>query len=61
MRDLLDREDVAGDDNFFEIGGDSFLALSLIKKIKDQFGVKLSILDLVRSATPHAISVLLNR
>lgn len=60
MRDLLDMEDVENDDNFFEIGGNSFIALNFISIIEARFGVELTMLDLIRSATPHEISALLN-
>lgn len=60
MRELLDMEDVENDDNFFEIGGNSFSALNLISTIKARFGVELTMLDLIRSATPHEISAILN-
>jgi len=54
-------EDVENDDNFFEIGGNSFMALSLISIIKDRFGVELTMLDLIRSSTPDEISALLGQ
>lgn len=60
MRDLLDMEDVENDDSFFEIGGNSFMALNLISIIKDRFGVELTMLDLIRSSTPQEISGFLN-
>lgn len=60
MRDLLNIEDVENDDNFFEIGGNSFMALNLISIIKDRFGVDLTMLDLIRSSTPDEISAFLD-
>jgi len=60
MGELLDTEDVENDDNFFEIGGNSFIALNFISIIKARFGMELTMLDLIRSATPHEISAILN-
>lgn len=61
MRELLDMDDVEEDDSFFEIGGNSFIALRLISVIKARFGVELSLLDLIRSSTPNEISAFLDK
>jgi len=44
----LDRSDVAPTDNFFEIGGDSLLALVTIEQINQRLGWKLNFSDLLR-------------
>ena len=57
---LLEIDEVAADDNFFEVGGDSFTALSLIDGVRERFGVEVALIDLIRSATPLEISRLID-
>lgn len=47
----LDRNDVSATDNFFEIGGDSLLALVTIEQISQRLGWKLNFSDLLRHPT----------
>ncbi|MDQ3288580.1 MAG: amino acid adenylation domain-containing protein [Pseudomonadota bacterium] len=49
-RDLIGNEAVALDDNFFDAGGHSLLALTLISRIESQTGVRLPILKIARSS-----------
>ncbi len=42
-RQLLGREQVGIQDNFFELGGHSLLATQLVSRIRDRFGVALSL------------------
>lgn len=42
-RDLLRRDDIAADDNFFDIGGHSLLVVLMIVRIREQFEVELGI------------------
>lgn len=48
--ELLRRPSVAASDNFFDLGGHSLLAVLLLMRIKEEFGVELSVDD-VYSAT----------
>ncbi|MBE0657080.1 MAG: HAD-IIIC family phosphatase [Bryobacteraceae bacterium] len=48
--ELLRRPSVAATDNFFDLGGHSLLAVLLLMRIKEEFGVELSVDD-VYSAT----------
>jgi amino acid adenylation domain-containing protein len=41
--DALKTEDVSGTDNFFEIGGNSLLAISIMSKIESEFNVELGL------------------
>jgi acyl carrier protein len=59
MGEILGLPSVAADDNFFEIGGNSFQALSLIEAARLRLGVEITMLDLVLSATPAEISQLI--
>jgi amino acid adenylation domain-containing protein len=46
---------VGVDDNFFELGGHSLLATQLIARIQSEFGVNITLRDLLRRPTPSAI------
>jgi aryl carrier-like protein len=59
MQDLLDSDDVAVDDSFFEAGGNSIGALALISQIHQRTGASLSLIEVVRNPTPDSISRLL--
>jgi amino acid adenylation domain-containing protein len=50
-QDLLGVEHVGIDDNFFEAGGHSLLTIRLHARMKDAFGVDVSMMDLFRSPT----------
>jgi phthiocerol/phenolphthiocerol synthesis type-I polyketide synthase E len=58
MSALLDGEPVEPDDNFFDVGGTSLLAIELISAIRDRCGVTLPLIDLIGSPTPDGISQL---
>jgi len=44
--ELLDRSPLSCTDNFFDIGGNSLLAIQLLRTIEDTFGVRLPLRDL---------------
>ncbi len=46
---LLQREQIGRNDSFFELGGDSFIALRLVRAIEAEHGVRLALLDLYRN------------
>ncbi|NUQ79828.1 MAG: alpha/beta fold hydrolase, partial [Polyangiaceae bacterium] len=55
-RELLGVEVLRPDDNFFDLGGDSLLAVRLRTKIRERFGVPLALHDLVESPTVGALA-----
>lgn len=57
--DVLDRTDVAPDDDFFELGGSSMLAISLVLALEEETGRELPITALHEAPSPIAISRLL--
>ncbi|MDA0835547.1 MAG: non-ribosomal peptide synthetase [Planctomycetota bacterium] len=50
-RELFETNDIGIDDNFFYIGGDSLLAMSLLTRICPAFEIELAVGDLFRSPT----------
>jgi amino acid adenylation domain-containing protein len=48
-------------DNFFDLGGHSFLAVSLMSRIEREFGVKLPLTVLFQEATVEALGLVLRR
>ncbi|WP_243412373.1 phosphopantetheine-binding protein, partial [Cognatiluteimonas telluris] len=48
---LLGVERVGREDHFFEIGGHSLLALQVVVRIRERFGIELSLAELFRSKT----------
>jgi aryl carrier-like protein len=56
IQDLLDSDEVAVDDSFFDAGGTSMTALTLISQVQRLSGVSLSLLDIARNPTPDGIA-----
>jgi acyl transferase domain-containing protein/NAD(P)-dependent dehydrogenase (short-subunit alcohol dehydrogenase family)/acyl carrier protein len=52
------KEDLAPDDDFFELGLDSLKALTLIYNIQETFGIKLSFAELFKRSTIRTLSQL---
>jgi hypothetical protein len=59
MQDLLDSDEVAADDSYFDAGGTSMTALTLISEVQRLSGVSLRLLDIVRNPTPDGIARLI--
>jgi 1-acyl-sn-glycerol-3-phosphate acyltransferase/acyl carrier protein len=57
----LKRQDISIDDNFFEIGGYSLLALQLLTQIKEKLGVEISLHSFFESPTIADLSLLLSK
>jgi phosphopantetheine binding protein len=61
MQDLLDSDEVAADDSFFDAGGTSMTALTLISEVHRLSGVSLPLIDIVRNPTPDGIARLVTQ
>jgi hypothetical protein len=41
-REILDTDRIGAGDNFFDVGGNSLLALQIVRRIRGEFGVRVS-------------------
>ena len=48
--------EVAVDENFFEVGGNSILALDLIEVLRERSGIQLQLIDVFRAPTPEELA-----
>ena len=55
-RDLLGVEEIGAGDDFFELGGDSLLALQLLARMRRDFGVDLLLADFFNICTPGQLA-----
>jgi amino acid adenylation domain-containing protein len=61
LRKLLKVENISLSDNFFLLGGHSLLGAQLIAKVKENFGVKLTLIDLFDKGTIAAMAEQIER
>lgn len=60
-REVLARDDVGRDENFFEIGGHSLLATQVVSRVRNEFGPAISLRDMFANATVSSMAMLLRR
>ena len=58
-RDLLDRPSVGVHDDFFELGGDSFIGVRMVAAVRRLFGIDLALADLFSAATVATLAELI--
>lgn len=56
FEELLEVDDVAPEDNFFDLGGSSVLALRLLLEIDKRWGVTLSLIDVLHNPTAESLA-----
>lgn len=56
FRRVLETEEVGGDTDFFEEGGDSLLATRVLSGVARQSGVELTFNDFLLAPTPDALA-----
>jgi acyl carrier protein len=61
VKELLDIDQVTPEDNFFDLGGNSILALTLISEIKERYGATLPLIDVIRNPTPAGLAQLITQ
>ena len=57
VRQLLENDDVAAEDNFFLAGGHSLLGTQLLVRLRSEFGVNLSLRQLFEAPTPERLAL----
>jgi acyl carrier protein len=57
--EILGIGEMATDENFFELGGNSILALILISRIEQRWTAKLSMINVIQHATPAMLADLI--
>ncbi|RVD67359.1 hypothetical protein EN751_37235, partial [Mesorhizobium sp. M4A.F.Ca.ET.029.04.2.1] len=60
-QDILGLDDVALTDSFFDLGGDSLSALSVINRIEQLTGEKLAVSRLLEHQTPRGLAMALSK
>ncbi|MER6346074.1 amino acid adenylation domain-containing protein [Streptomyces sp. NPDC001595] len=58
-RDAFDQQDIGPDDDFFELGGYSMLAMQLVNAIQEEFGVEVSFTDFFEASTVTGVARLI--
>lgn len=59
MAEVVGIGEIAVDENFFEMGGNSILALTLISGVKERWAAKITLIDVIRNPTPTLLAVLI--
>jgi acyl carrier protein len=59
VQQTLGGDPVAIDDNFFDVGGNSLLALTLIAEIEKRYGATIHLIDVVHNPTPEGLARLI--
>ncbi len=58
--DVLQREDVRADEGFFEVGGNSLLAIRLVSAVRREFGIELPVAVVFRQPTLSGLARILD-
>jgi acyl carrier protein len=61
MAEILEIDEISHEQTFFEVGGNSFLTLTLIARIQERAGVQLRLIDILGRPTPVGVSDLVAR
>ncbi|MFL6136558.1 MAG: phosphopantetheine-binding protein [Frankiaceae bacterium] len=56
-REVLGVEDAGPDDNFFDLGGDSFVATRLVVRLGDELGIPVSMLAVFENPTAGELAL----
>ncbi|MBT8241251.1 MAG: AMP-binding protein, partial [Acidimicrobiia bacterium] len=56
-RDVMEQPSLGPDDDFFDSGGHSMLAMRLVSRIRSDLGIKVGLAQLLRTGTPRSIAV----
>ncbi|EPR09613.1 non-ribosomal peptide synthetase [Ruminiclostridium papyrosolvens] len=59
FKDILGIEQIGVNDNFFELGGHSLKATKLVNRIESETGIRIGLMEAIKSATVKSIAALL--
>lgn len=59
FEEILEIDDILVEDNFFDVGGNSILALTLLAEIEKRWGVALALIDVIRAPTSGEVAELI--
>ena len=59
MREILKNNAVRTEDNFFLVGGHSLLAMQLVMRVRDEFGIDMTLRQLFESPTVERLAKLI--
>ncbi|MFF4032746.1 phosphopantetheine-binding protein [Streptomyces sviceus] len=54
--EIIESDEIALDDNFFDVGGNSLLALELVARLTERSGHGLRLIDIVHEPTPERLA-----
>ncbi|MCM3675834.1 MULTISPECIES: phosphopantetheine-binding protein [Peribacillus] len=60
-KEILEQETIGADSNFFDLGGNSLLAMQFIQMVKNNMGVRLPIKVMFEQSTIQELSVLIKQ
>ncbi|MED3788673.1 phosphopantetheine-binding protein [Peribacillus frigoritolerans] len=60
-KEILEQETIDTDSNFFDLGGNSLLAMQFIQMVKNNLGVRLPIKVMFEQSTIKELSVLIKQ
>ncbi|MCB9252238.1 MAG: hypothetical protein H6605_07200, partial [Flavobacteriales bacterium] len=60
-KEIMDMERIGTRDNFFEIGGNSLMALRIISRVNLEFGVEIEIVELIQMPRIFELSLFIDR
>lgn len=59
FEEILGADDILAEDNFFDVGGNSILALTLLAEVEKRWGVTLALIDVIRAPTSCGVAELI--
>jgi acyl carrier protein len=59
LRDVLEHDALGADDDFFALGGDSLRAIEVSRRVQDELGLKLELVDVFTHPSARALAELL--
>lgn len=59
-REALESDQITGDSDFYEVGGHSMSAVKLAAYVTEEFGVEITIRQVLRATTPHDLAAVID-